>query len=132
MKLTDMIKLGAKGFKPADIKELESSNIQTDELIKLAENGYSISDVKELIALAGTDESSQPGNDDKKDPEGPPDKSGNDGEEQLNDKEKALKTEVDELKKKLAALQDQTASKNLGGEPKDPRKDVQEIFKQLY
>ena len=36
MKLTDMIKMGMKGFKPSDIKQINESGIPTEEVIKLA------------------------------------------------------------------------------------------------
>ena len=88
MKLSDMIKLGAKGFKPADIKELEGSGVQTDDVIKLAENGYSVADVKELITLAGTDEKVQPGNESHDDEHGPAQSDGNDGDENKLDYKK--------------------------------------------
>lgn len=135
MKLTEMIKLGSKGFKPADIKELEGSGVQTDDVIKLAENGYSVTDVKELITLAGKEESLQPGNDGTNEPSGPKGNTpGNDGADGKDDNKEmeALKKEYDELKRKLAALQDQVASKNLGGQPKDPRDDLREILKSIY
>lgn len=133
MKLTDMIKLGSKGFKPADIKSLGESGIETDEIIKLAENGYSVADINELISLAGSEESLQPGNNEHVDPDGLQDHSGNEGEKSKSDNTEALKNEVEELKKKLASIQDQNASRNLGGsDPEDPRKEVQNIFRQIY
>ena len=136
MKLTDMIKLGAKGFKPGDIKEIETAGVQTDDVIKLAENGYSVADVKELITLAGTDEKVQPGNDSKKDDPGPDPKDGDDGDKDKLDYKKELEakqTEADDLKKKLAELQLKNSQQNLGdGKPKDPREKVQEIFKNIY
>lgn len=137
MKLTEMIKLGAKGFKPADIKELEGSGVQTEDVIKLAENGYSVADVKELITLAGSEEEVQPGNKehDGDDP-GPGQPSGNDGEDKVDYKAEFEKqrSEAEELKKKIAQMQLKNSQKNLGsGEPDDdPRKAVQEALKQLY
>lgn len=136
MKLSDMIKLGAKGFKPADIKELEGSGVQTDDVIKLAENGYSVADVKELITIAGTDEQLQPGNDSKKEDSGPDPKDGDDGDKDKLDYKKeyeAKQTEAEDLKKKLAELQLENSRKNLGdGKTEDPREKVQEIFRQIY
>ena len=136
MKLSDMIKLGAKGFKPADIKDLEGSGVQTDDVIKLAENGYSVADVKELITLAGTDEQLQPGNESHNDDQGPDQSDGHDGDSDKLDYKKELEakqTEAEELKKKLAELQLKNSQQNLGdGKPKDPREKVQEIFKNIY
>ena len=136
MKLTDMIKLGAKGFKPGDIKEIESAGVQTDDVIKLAENGYSVADVKELITLAGTDEQLQPGNKSHDDDQGPDQSDGNDGDKDKLDYKKefeAKQSEAEDLKKKLAEMQLKNSQKDLGaGKTETPREKVQEIFKQIY
>ena len=136
MKLTDMIKLGAKGFKPGDIKEIESAGVQTDDVIKLAENGYSVADVKELITLAGTDEQLQPGNKSHNDDQGPDQSDGNDGDNDKLDYKKELEakqTEAEDLKKKLADLQLKNSQMNLGPATiETPREKVQEIFRNFY
>ena len=136
MKLTDMIKLGAKGFKPADIKELEGSGVQTDDVIKLAENGYSVADVKELITLAGTDEKVQPGDDSQDEEHGPAPSEGHKGENDELDYKKELEakqTEAEDLKKKLADLQLKNSQMNLGpAKIETPREKVQEIFRNFY
>lgn len=136
MKLSEMLKLGFKGFKPSDIKTINESGINTDEVIKLAESGYSIADVNELISLAGNDESVQPGNEAPADQQGPVDHAGSEGEESennYNEKLSAQSQEIESLKAQLKAVQLQNSTRNLGGaEPKDPRKEVQEIFRQIY
>lgn len=136
MKLTDMIKLGAKGFKPGDIKEIESAGVQTNDVIKLAENGYSVADVKELITLAGSEEKVQPGNESQDGEQGPAQPDGNDGEKDKLDYKKefeAKQTEAEDLKKKLAELQLKNSQKDLGaGKTETPREKVQEIFRQIY
>lgn len=135
MKLTEMIKLGSKGFKPSDIKELEQSGVQTDDVINLAENGYSATDIKELITLAGSEEKVQPGNEEKDDPG--PDPSGHEGAKDEIDYKSEFekqKAELDKLKQTISTIQLDNSHKNLGsGEPDDdPRKTIQEAFKNLY
>ena len=71
MKLTDMIKMGMKGFKPSDIKQINESGISTEEVIKLAESGYSVSEVNELISLADKEPEVQPGNNEQNNASGP-------------------------------------------------------------
>lgn len=135
MKLTEMIRLGIKGYKPAEIKELNASGIPTDEIIKLAESGYSIAEINELIALSGDDGTVQPGNEGGTEPQGPGEPTGNEGARQDDYIEKinAQEKQIAELKKTLETVQNQNASANLGGgEPKDPRKELQEIFKSIY
>ena len=136
MKLAEMIKLGVKGFKPSDIRMINDSGIDTDTIINLAENGYSAGDVSELITLAQESaESVQPGNMEQADPQEPADHSGDEGAKQDDYIEKinAQEMELTKMKKMLEAAQTQNSQKNLGGsEPKDNRKEVQEIFRQIY
>lgn len=135
MKIAEMIKLGAKGFKPSDIRELGASGMSTDDVIKLAENGYSVADVRELINLAGSEETVQPGNEEPTERQGPAALSGYTGEDQDDYKEK-LKAQEDELarlRRSLETLQQENSRRNLGGaEPKPNREKVQDIFRQLY
>lgn len=136
MKIAEMIKLGAKGFRPSDIRELSGSGVSTEDVIKLAENGYSAADVKELINLAGSEETVQPGNEGPTEQQGPAALPGNTGEECWIDYKEKLETqeaELVKLRKSLETLQQENSRRNLGGpEPKTSRQQVQEIFKQLY
>ena len=135
MNLAEMIKLGVKGFKPADIRKINESGIPTDQIIDLAKNGYSTADVNELISLAGESEEVQPGNNEKHEPSGPVVPQENEGDKQDDYKEKyeTQAAELEKLKKSLKEVQDQFASQNLGpADPEDPRKQVQEIFKNIY
>ena len=135
MKLTEMIKLGSRGFKPSDIKELEQAGVQTDDVINLAENGYSAADIKELITLAGSEEKVQPGNEEHGDDPGPDQSSGHEGDDKVDYKAEfeKQKAELDELKQTISTIQLDNSHKNLGsGEPDDPRKTIQEAFKNLY
>ena len=135
MKLTEMIKLGMKGFKPAEIKQLNTSGIDTDEIIKLADNGYSLAEINELITLSGEEEKVQPGNEGEKEPVGPQETAGHKGEEQDDYIERinAQEKEIAELKKTLEAVQNRNASADIGKEEQiEPRKQLQEIFKSIY
>lgn len=136
MKIAEMIKLGAKGFKPSDIKELSGSGMSTDDVIKLAESGYSVADVKELISLAGSEENIQPqdtGADDQQGPADPSDNGGDNGRPDYKAMYEAQEVELVKARKSLETLQQQNSRRNLGGaEQKTSRDKVQEIFKNLY
>lgn len=133
MKIADMIRLGAKGFKPSDIREIGESGVSTDDVLKLAENGYSVADVKELISLSGSEEGVQPGNEGPTDPSGPAELPGNDGESGLEDKIKTLEAELQKQTEALKAAQAANSQRNLGApETKTAREEVQEIFKNIY
>lgn len=136
MGLADYIKLGAHGFKPAEIKQFKESGIAMDEVIRLAENGYSVSDINELITLSTESEQVQPGHDDAKETPGPEEQSGNEGEKQPDYKKEAetAQREAEELKKKLAEAQAKNSVRDLSGgfQQKTAREQVQEAFKTLY
>lgn len=136
MKIAEMIKLGAKGFKPSDIRDLSGSGMSTDDVIKLAESGYSVADVRELINLAGSEETVQPGNEEPTEQQGPAALSGNIGDESHPDYKETIKAqqdELDKLRRSLETLQQENSRRNLGGtEQKTSREKVQEIFRQLY
>ena len=136
MKLAEMIKLGMKGFKPSDIKQINESGMSTDEIISLAESGYSITEVNELISMAGNDESLQPGNEALTDQHGPADPAGNEGDKQTDEYKQQIadqNAELEKLKKTLEAVQNQNSRKNLGSaDPEDSEKQLQEIFKNIY
>ena len=133
MKIADMIRLGAKGFKPSDIREIGESGMSTDDVLKLAENGYSVAEVKELITLSGSEEEVQPGNEGPTDPSGPADPPGNDGAGKSEDKIKALEAELQKQTDALKAAQAANSQRNLGApETMTAREQVQEIFKNIY
>lgn len=134
MKLTDMIKMGMKGFKPSDIKQINESGIPTEEVIKLAENGYSVSEVNELISMADKEPEVQPGNSEKNKASGPvPESSGTKGEKTSEDIVQEKESEIENLKKQLQAAQLQNTQRNLGpADPQSAEDKVKEIFKQLY
>ena len=134
MKLTDMIKMGMKGFKPSDIKQINESGIPTEEVIKLAENGYSVSEVNELISMADKEPEVQPGNSEQNNASGPvPESSGTEGEKASEDIVQEKESEIENLKKQLQAAQLQNTQRNLGpADPQSAEDKVKEIFKQLY
>ena len=134
MKLTDMIKMGIKGFKPSDIKQINESGISTEEVIKLAESGYSVSEVNELISLADKEPEVQPGNNEQNEPSGPvADSSGNEGEKTGEDIVQEKDSEIEKLKQQLATAQQANTQRNLGpADPQSAEDKVKEIFKQLY
>lgn len=136
MELAKTIKLATLGFKPADIKKVSESGINSDDLIKLAESGYTVSDVDELITLTQKEpEQTPPEN--NPDPKTVPDAGTDDNAENASNKYKdelaASEKRINELESKIKAIQNENASKPLNSEPqKTPREQVQEIFKQIY
>ena len=140
MNIADMIRLGVKGFKPSDIRSINDSGIETKDIISLAESGYKAADVNELIAFAKENAETkaeqpavQPGSQEEK-PQGPADTPAQG--EQKTDYDKQLadqSAEIAKLKQQLAAAQKANSQQNLGSaEPADPRKEVQNIFKNIY
>jgi len=132
MKLSEMIKLGLNGLKPADIKEINEAGISTDDAISLTKNGYSIADMKELITLAGTEEEVQPGNEVTTEQHGPAVPTENKGDDGNDDKLKAQESEIEKLKTALKQMQEQNTTRNLGTVQEDPDKKLKEIFKGIY
>ena len=135
MTIAEMIKLGVKGFKPSDIREINESGIPTDQIIDLAKNGYSTADVKELITLAGESGKLQPGNGEQNEPSGPvvPPVNEGEGQDDYKLKYEQQAAEMEKLKSALKEVQNQFASQNLGTEvQEDPRQKLQEIFKSIY
>ena len=135
MKLTDMIKMGIKGFKPSDIKQINESGISTEEVIKLAESGYSVSEVNELISLVDKEPEVQPGNEEQNNASEPVQGTAQEPkvQEPSEDIVQEKDSEIENLKKQLQAAQLQNTQRNLG--PADPQSNedkVKEIFKQLY
>ena len=132
MKLSEMIKLGLNGLKPADIKEINEAGISTDDVIILTKNGYSIADMKELITLAGTEEEVQPGNEVPTIQQGPAEPKENEGAKGNDDKLKAQESEIEKLKTALRQMQEQNTTRNLGTVQEDPDQKLKEIFKGIY
>lgn len=140
MNIAEMIKLGMKGFKPSDIRSINDSGIETKDIISLAENGYKAADVNELIAFAKENAEKkaeppvvQPGSQEHE-PQGPADTPAQGEQKTDYDKQLAEQSaEIAKLKQQLAAAQKANSQRNLGSaDPADPRKEVQNIFKNIY
>lgn len=108
MKVADILKLTAAGYKPADIKELSELEKSQPEAVQIAASGASLQDVKDLISLAATEEAdSAEGADqgaDESDP-GPDYKS----------MYEELKSQTDKLQETLGKLQSDNSHKDLSG-----------------
>ena len=135
LKLTEMIQMGALGFKPADIKKFGESGIESKDIIELAKNGYSAADVDELISLSkeqGTDTTAAQSSAEKTQPDEEASRAA--GEQESEDNKKDPRDdEIEKLKAEIKKLQDVNASKDLG-QPKTITHDdqVKEILKGIY
>lgn len=132
MELVNMIKLGTMGYKPADIKQINASGIDSEQIIELAKSGYAASDVNELIKLAQEPTQTPPEN--KKEPEAPPEKpEANPEIQELNNKIKELTGQLEEAQTTIKKIQSDNANINLGsGNQKSARELVQESLRNLY
>lgn len=131
MELVNMIKLGTMGYKPADIKQINASGIDSEQIIELAKSGYAASDVNELIKLAQEPTQTPP---EKKELEAPPEKPEVKPEiEELNNKIKELTGQLEEAQTTIKKIQSDNANKDLGsGNQKTARELVQESLRNLY
>lgn len=140
MEFTNMIRLGALGFKPDDIRKIKDSGIKSDEIIELAKNGYTPKDVDELIKLANDEGALQPEDGaDEKTPESNPATAGDEnasddkGTDPKDAEIEELKKKLEEDEKRIKEIQNKNASQNLGNaQPKTNRELVQEALRNLY
>lgn len=134
MELLNMVKLGTMGFKPADIKAINASGIESEQIIELAKAGYQATDVNELIKLAQDEPKPQPEEKPAAEPEKPAETAGADGE--LDDIKKKLEETQKQLAEQTEALkkaQSKNASKDLGGGNQKTAADlVKESLRTLY
>jgi hypothetical protein len=134
MELLNMVKLGTMGFKPADIKAINASGIESDQIIELAKAGYQATDVNELIKLAQEEPKPQPEEKPDEKPDNPSEAAGaddklNDIQKKLEETEKKLAEQTEALKK----AQSKNASKDLGaGNQKSAQDLVRESLRTLY
>ena len=118
LKLTEMVQLGAAGFKPADIKKFGESGIESKDIIELAKSGYTANDVDELIKLSqetacGTAAQST----DELPPEGNPGAGSDDaGDDNINNKKDPdpKDAEIEKLKADISKMQDANANMDIG------------------
>lgn len=109
MKVADILKLTAAGYKPADIKELSELEKTQPEAVQIAASGASLQDVKDLISLAATEEADPA---EVADPE--PDKS--DPDPDYKSMYEELKNQTDKLQETLGKLQSDNSHKDLSGQ----------------
>ena len=134
MELLNMVKLGTMGFKPADIKAINASGIESDQIIELAKAGYQATDVNELIKLAQEEPKPQPEEKPDEKPDNPSETAGADNklddiQKKLEETEKKLAEQTEALKK----AQSKNASQNLGaGNQKSAQDLVRESLRTLY
>lgn len=131
MELMNILKLGTMGYKPAEIKQLSESGIDSDTVIELAKNGYKAEDVNELIKLASTEPKPQP---EKEEPDKKPDDAGKPaGESEAQPDIDKLKKELEEQKALVTKLQKKNASEDLGtGKTETARDSFRNALKNLY
>lgn len=119
MKLTEMVQLGAAGFKPADIKKLGESGIETKDIIELAKSGYSSSDVDELVKMAQeANNTATESNEGQSVPAESASTAGGDGASDDNIDNKTdpdpKDAEIEKLKADISKMQDANARKDIG------------------
>lgn len=134
LKLTEMVQLGAAGFKPADIKKFGESGIESKDIIELAKSGYTANDVDELIKLSQeTAGSTAAPSTDEQPPEGNPG-AGSDDAGDDNNKPDPKDDEIEKLKKTIEDIQNKNAYQNLGQEKETltNQQKVDEIFRNLF
>lgn len=135
MDILKVIKLGTHGFKPADIKAINESGIDTDDVIKLAESGYSVNDVNELITLTKEENTESIRRDDVA---VVPDNTDSIAREESKvdyTKELAEKNaEIEKLTKQVSMLQNANANRDRSGQLniKSPRESLQEAIANIY
>lgn len=118
MKLTEMIQMGALGFKPADIKKFGESGIESKDIIELAKSGYTANDVDELIKLSqeSADTTAKQSTEEKP-PEGDPGAVGDDtSDDNIDNKTDPdpKDAEIEKLKAEISKMQDANAHTNIG------------------
>lgn len=105
MKIDNILKLVTLGYKPADIKEL---NTLGENALSIALNGNSLSDVKELVSLVDTEEGKEP---DVPAPEHPE----SEGEPDYKKLYEEQKTELDSLKTTIKEIQLNNQKRDISG-----------------
>lgn len=136
LKLTEMVQLGALGYKPADIKKLGESGIETKDIIELAKSGYSSSDVDELVKMAQeANNTATESNEGQSVPAESASTAGGDGasDDNIKTDPDPRDSEIEKLKEEISKMQDANASKNIGQTKTQSNEElVREAFKNLY
>ena len=121
MKINEIVKLTAAGYKAGEIKELAELEKEKPGALTLALNGSPLSDVKELITLDTPDESGEP---EDADPE-PADKG---GEPDYKSMYEDLKRKTAELENTIKEIQKNNQHEDLSGDEKPLEEQVSEIL----
>lgn len=137
LKLTEMVQLGAAGFKPADIKKFGESGIESKDIIELAKSGYTANDVDELIKLsqetAGGTAAQSTG---EQPPEGNPGAGSDDASDDNIDKKTdpdPKDAEIEKLRTEISKMQDANAHKDIGQNNQiSAEEKFREVLKSLY
>lgn len=108
MKVADILKLTAAGYKVADIKELSELEKSQPEAVQIAASGASLQDVKDLISLAATEEA-------KPAEVAEPDPDKRDPEPDYKKMYEELKGQTDQLQDTLSKLQSDNSHRDLSG-----------------
>lgn len=136
LKLTEMVQLGALGYKPADIKKLGESGIETKDIIELAKSGYSSSDVDELVKMAQeANNTATESNEGQSVPAESASTAGGDGvsDDNIKPDPDPRDSEIEKLKEEISKMQDANASMNIGQTKIQSNEElVREAFKNLY
>lgn len=136
LKLTEMVQLGAAGFKPADIKKFGESGIESKDIIELAKSGYSASDVDELIKMAQeANNTATESNEGQSVPAENASTAGGDGasDDNIQPDPDPRDSEIEKLKEEISKMQDANASMNIGQTKIQSNEElVREAFKNLY
>lgn len=109
MKVADILKLTAAGYKPADIKELSELEKSQPEAVQIAASGASLQDVKDLISLAASEEAGSAEDADPGAGESDPDPD-------YKSMYEELKNQTDKLQETLGKLQSDNSHKDLSGQ----------------
>ena len=127
MGITDFIKLGMLGIKPAEIKELKEE-LTMEQIIGLAEKGYTPADMAALAELAKDTTEGNP----SPDPEPKPETK--DEIPKQSDDKKEENQELLKAQQQILKLQSQLAGKDLSGGKTElsNREKVKEIFRNIY
>ena len=137
LKLTEMVQLGAAGFKPADIKKFGESGIESKDIIELAKSGYTANDVDELIKLSqeSADTTANQSTEEKP-PEGNSGAAGDDaGGDNIDNKTDPdpKDAEIEKLKADISKMQDANSHMDIGQSTQiSAEEQFQEALKGLY
>ena len=116
MNIKQILTLGAKGYKAADINELKKLSADNPEVVNLALNGTPLSEINELLSLADSEQS--PVSQEPAESEPTPD---------YKKLYEELKAKNEETEKTIKAIQEDNQRHDYSGEIKSEEEIVTEI-----